>query len=43
MIDFLMLESWLADWWLKYGYMKFREPLLPLLNIVGPFAEQARR
>ena len=31
-------DNWLEDWWLKRGYLQFREPLIPFLNIGGPFA-----
>ena len=28
----------MAEWWLKKGYLQFRDPLVPFLNIAGPFA-----
>ena len=25
--------NWLEEWWLRKGYLQFREPLIPFLNI----------
>lgn len=30
-------NSWIDEWWLRYAYLKFRSPLMPLLNTAGPF------